>query len=229
MPEPTPKQKRDRQKRINKELEPYEMLGNMHFAMDRPVAYDRRFKTPIFEKTLPSNIGATTTRVTDTFSPSNSAITIPKGSRSFSHEKAKAQGKTMDDMVDEFGGTMKHELMHVLQNMEPHLIGPTMKKLWTNRSQGRKAVSAFPEGYNDREFEAYMLSDTGKGNEDIRKSLKLGQPNRPLNGIMDKMMELMKPSPQREAEYARDELMDTSQPGRRRIVNDIMGDRRPPE
>jgi len=228
MAELTPKQKRDQQRDITRSEKKYEIAGTMSTLFNKRIAYDRLYKTPITEGDTGGARGVTT-RVSSA-SPTHSKITLPldRKLRSFSpSDENTPGGRTMEEMMDSHKSTMNHEMIHVLQNMVPDQNYKSLSKLRDNNSAGKRLMRKFqPTGYDGDEFEAYLLSDTAKDNPQLNEALGLGTANRHLTNTMERMLEYFRPSPRRELEEARNELLNTYQPGHRKIIENMNNPRR---
>lgn len=184
-----------------------------------PIAYTRKFPTPIYEGKIPATAKAMT--LYDENSPSQSRIVVPKGSRKYTI------GDVMAAYEDNHGLPMRHELMHVLQNLDQDPFDNAtraMQQPAINAPERLRWVQNTPGyGSGDSEAQAFLLSRSQRLNRDLAKQMGIFDPdyNKPPQ-LMDKLF----PSAYDRnylTEQFRSDYLKHFPEGLRRIIEDVVG------
>lgn len=210
-----------RQRKFEKEASPSLNQLQMLLGSAAPVAYDRHLRTPIIRSRLPKGVAGTTTSAMGVgdFQPGDSVIAMPKKSRF----------NSIDEYTNEYGKSVKHEILHALQNISPDdtqamasfLDETSLSPLESRRNSAKRNFTFGSPGHRERM--PYLVNRDMGFNDRLAETTKIRQPNRPLDGPLNKILEALMPSPKREYEDLRTLMMNKTRPQFRSIIEKIVG------
>lgn len=136
----------------------------------REVATERHFRSPVRVEDIGPAVMAVRK---DNRSPSGSEILMQKSGQSYHGPTA------WDTYVNNHSRPMKHEMMHVLQNIDGQPFDDAYDKLkgpWA-KHQSRTVLQDYAPGYGGvDELSAYLLSQTGDLTKNIRNTRGMSNP-----------------------------------------------------
>ncbi len=180
-----------------------------------PEAYDRHTRTPIHFADKPSDKPSATT-IQDPTLRTNSAIIMPENTQTFRGPGA------FDDYQKHNARPLRHELIHVLQNIDQHPFSAADDTV----RQGLGAGTFYkmrPDYGDDREVSAYALSRTGDLNDQIKKNWKMDDPIFQKQRTWNPFQQPLSPRSS-DVEQFRTKYLKALPIGLQGIINSIMGD-----
>ena len=155
--------------------------------------------------------------MTDPLLPSNSAILMPTNTQSFS-------GPGAEDRYRQFNSRpMKHELMHVLQNIDSDPFRDA--KFATEKTNPQLFPKMHPGYGGSNESEAYLLSRTGDLNNKIKEKWGMDRPDFEKQRSLMDWLKFPPSLRKQDMEGLRSDYMKELPAGLREIIDSIVGTR----